>query len=194
MPKCKIKECKKFTRYKNTKNPYCSMHLARIKRHGYPEIKKDAHQSLEKLPHKFVDNFIRENCKKLIDKEIVKKLRKAGFTGATEWTVKYRRRKLNIKKYSYGEIKKHKAWVRAQAINKYGKSCELCGYNLHIETHHIIPKHQGGSHTVDNLIILCSNCHALITTNKFKLKDRKDIPALSEKIKKLLRLAYPYLG
>ena len=34
------------------------MHLARVRRHGYPELKKDAYQTLERLPHKIVDDFI----------------------------------------------------------------------------------------------------------------------------------------
>ena len=194
MPKCVIKSCKNFTRYKNTKEIYCSMHLERIKRHGYPELKRDAYRSLEKLPHSVVDDFIRKNCKRMIDQEIVKKLRKMGFKGANQWTVKYRRRKLGIKKYLYGEILKHRAWVRAQAIKKYGNKCELCGYNLSIDAHHIIPKCEGGPHKIDNLMLLCPNCHALITRNYFTLKDRRNISKIRRKIKKIIKSVYPYLG
>ena len=116
MSKCQIKGCSKFTTYKNTIQKYCEMHLARIKRHGYPELKTDAYASLEKLPHKFVDNFILQNCKEMKDEKIVKVLKRKGYKEATVWTVKYRRRKLGVKKYLYGEVKKHKAWIRAQAI------------------------------------------------------------------------------
>lgn len=194
MPKCVIKSCKKFSQYKNTKNPYCSMHLARIRRHGYPELKKDAYQSLERLPHQIVDDFILKNCKTMIDQEIAKVLRKKGYKGADIWTVKYRRRKLGIKKYLYGEVKKHKAWIRAQAIKKYGNKCELCGYGAAIDTHHIIPKKMGGSHEINNLIVLCPNCHALITRRYFILKNRKDIPKIQEKAVKLLKSFYPNFG
>jgi len=170
------------------------MHLARIKRHGYPELKKDAYCSLEKLPHSVVDDFIYKNCEKMIDQKIAKNLRKMGFKGANQWTVRYRRRKLGIKKYLYGEILKHKAWIRAQAIKKYGNKCELCGYNLSVDTHHIIPKCKGGPHEINNLMLLCPNCHALITRNYFTLKNRKDIPKIKRKIKKIIKSAYPYLG
>lgn len=186
MPICKIKGCKKSTRYKNTKEIYCSMHLARIKRHGYPELKKDP-LSLEKLPHPFVDDFIRKNCKKLFDEQIATKLRKKGFKGATPWTIKYRRRKLGIKKYLYGKIKKHKAWIRAQAIKKYGNKCEVCGFKLVIDTHHILSKNKGGSHTINNLIILCPNCHALVTRRYLILKSRRDITSLRRKFTELLK-------
>lgn len=184
MPKCKISGCKKFTRYKNTKNIYCSMHLARIKRHGYPGLQTGFHK-LERLPHSVVDDFIRKNCKQSLDKEIAKALRKRGFKGANQWTVRYRRRKLGIKKYLYGEIKKYKAWVRLQAIKKYGAKCELCGYGLVVESHHILPRKRGGLHEINNLTVLCPNCHALITRRYLNLKSRKDIPTLRTRLFKL---------
>lgn len=162
------------------------MHLARIKRHEHPGLKKDSH-GLEKLPHPFVDDFIRKNCKKLIDKQIAAILRKKGLKGATAWIIRYRRRKLGIKKYLHGEIKKHKVWIRAQAIKKYGNKCELCGFKLVVDTHHILPKNKGGLHAVNNLIVLCPNCHALITRKHLPLNDRKDVPRLRKKIAELLK-------
>ncbi|MBU4332259.1 HNH endonuclease [Patescibacteria group bacterium] len=193
MPKCKAPGCNKLTRHKNTKKIYCPMHLSRLKRNGHLGLRDKSFHKLEKLPHKFVDGFVLKNCSKMIDTDIAKYLQQQGFKGATVWIVKYRRRKLGVKKYLYGEVKKHKAWVRQQAIKKYGNACELCGYNLHIETHHIIPKHKGGTHTVNNLIVLCSNCHTLITNKRFELKSRKDIKKVSKKIKRSLKLTYPYL-
>lgn len=194
MPKCVIKDCKNFTRHNNTKEIYCPMHLARIKRHGYPDLKKDAYQSLEKLPHLVVDDFVRENWKKMLDKEIAKELRKIGFKGANQWTVRYRRRKLGIKKYLYGEVKKYKAWIRAQALKKYGDKCELCGYGFSLDTHHIIPKNKGGLHEIDNLMVLCPNCHALITRKHFILKSRRNIPRIRKKVIELLKSFYPNFG
>ncbi len=193
MPKCSIRECKKFTRYKNTKDTYCPMHLARIKRHGHPGLQKNFHK-LEKLPHLIVDNFIRKNYKKLIDKEIVKELKKRGFKKASQWIVRYRRRRLGIKKYLYGKIKKHKAWIRVQAIKKYGNRCELCGYRLVVDSHHILPKNKGGLHEVNNLMIICPNCHTLISRGNLSLKSREDIPDLRRRLIKLQKSSYPYFG
>lgn len=167
------------------------MHLARVRRHGYPELKRNAYQSLEKLPHGFADEFIRKNCKIMIDEEIAKALKKRGYKGATVWIVKYRRRRLGIKKYLYGEIKKHKAWIRTQAIKKYGKRCELCGYGFTIDAHHIIPKQKGGLHEIDNLMVVCPNCHALITRRQIVLKKRRDISKASKSVIKLVKRVYP---
>lgn len=163
------------------------MHLERIRRNGYPTLKKDAYQSVEKLPHKFVDDFILENCKTMIDEEIVKLLKEKGYGTATVDVVKYRRRRLGIKKYLYGNIKKHKAWIRSQAIKQYGDRCELCGYELAVDTHHVIPKHKGGPHEVDNLMVVCPNCHALITRRKIFIESRQDIPKVRNQILEMIR-------
>lgn len=166
------------------------MHLARIRRHGYPELKKEkGEHGLEKLPHE-VDDYIINNCKNKLDKEIAKELLSHGYTGANAWNIRYRRRKLGVKKYLHGEILKHKAWVRTQAIKAYGNQCELCFYNIAIDTHHIIPKYLGGPHEIDNLMVICQNCHALVTRKKIIINSRKDIIKVSRKIRKLIRSFY----
>lgn len=189
-PKCSVPDCPRPSRYKITKKPYCVMHLARVYRHGYPELKKDAYQSLEKLPHEIIDEFILKNCKGMFDEEIAAKLQQMGYKNATVWTVGYRRRKLGGRKYLRGEIQKHKAWVRAQAIKKYGSTCELCNYNMTVDTHHIVPKYRGGPHEIDNLMVICPNCHALVTRKKVEIKNRKDIPRIRRKIQKQIRSFY----
>lgn len=190
MPKCKVKNCKNFTQYKDTKQIYCIVHLARVRRHGYPELKKDAYESLEKLPHQVVDNFIMRNCGEMEDIEIAKKLREKGYKDATVWTIGYRRRKLGNRKYLRGEIQKHKAWIRAQAIKKYGNQCELCGYKMAVDTHHVIPKYKGGPHEIDNLMVVCPNCHSLITRRYIVLKSRNDIPIMRRKMKQSIKSFY----
>ncbi len=93
--------------------------------------------------------------------------------------------KLGIKKYLYGETKKHKAWIRTQAIKQSGNECELCGYKLAVEAHHLLPKNRGGTHEVNNLMVLCPNCHALITRKSLILKHRRDMPKLRRELIKL---------
>lgn len=194
MPPCKVQGCTKPTKWKRMKKPYCPMHLERIRRHGYPELKRDAYKSLEKLRHIFVDVFIRKHWKTMFDEQISWALRKRGIKEATISRVKYRRRKLGIKKYLYGEVKKHKAWIRIQAIKRYGEACELCTYNLAVDTHHIIPKHKGGPHEIDNLMVVCPNCHALITRRKIKLTARAKIPKIRRSILRSIKSFYSKLA
>lgn len=190
MAKCEIKDCLKPTLYANTIQKYCPMHLARIRRHGYPELKKErGEHNLEKLPHE-IDDYIIKNCKDKLDKEIAKELLIRGYTGASAWNVRYRRRRLGIKKYLHGEILKHKAWVRTQAIRTHGNKCELCFYNVAIDTHHIIPKYLGGPHEIENLMVICPNCHALVTRKIIIISSRKDITKVGRKIRKLIRPFY----
>ncbi len=122
----------------------------------------------------------------MIDDEMVDKLQKMGFKNANNWTVKYRRRRLGLKKYLYGDVLKHKAWVRTQAIKKYGHACELCNYSLTIETHHVIPKYQGGLHEIENLMVLCPNCRALITRRQIDRRKHTEIPQVRKFIKRKL--------
>ncbi|MEK7095608.1 MAG: HNH endonuclease signature motif containing protein [Patescibacteria group bacterium] len=192
MPKCLVKDCQKLTQFKNTKNKYCLMHLARIRRHGYPELKKErGEHSSEKLPHS-LDNFILKNSNIMDDEGIVTKLEKMGYKNISRWNIGYRRRKLGKRKYLRGEIKKHKAWIRTQAIRKYGDKCEICGYCMAVDTHHIIPKYQGGPHEIENLIVICPNCHALITRGKMILKSRDNITKIRKEMMSVIKSYYKF--
>ena len=45
------------------------------------------------------------------------------------------------------------------AFDKYGERCQLCGYSLSVDIHHIIPRAKGGSDDHENLAVLCPNHH-----------------------------------
>lgn len=126
------------------------------------------------------------------DSDLAIELKKMGYKHATPWTVGFRRRRLGKRKYLRGEIKKHKAWIRAQAIKKYGEGCEICGYAMTVDTHHTVPKYSGGPHEIDNLMILCPNCHALITRNKMILDSRNDIARLKKEMNGVIKSYYKF--
>lgn len=52
-----------------------------------------------------------------------------------------------------------------------GFKCRVwgCGNPNNLEEHHIIPRSQGGSNQVRNLITLCHKHHSLITQNKLSM-------------------------
>ena len=53
---------------------------------------------------------------------------------------------------------------RAKAFRSYSQKCEICGYDKYkkiLEVHHIDGDRLNNN--IDNLIILCSNCHKTIT-------------------------------
>jgi len=53
--------------------------------------------------------------------------------------------------------------ARRRALRIYGKKCMLpdCAFDYVVHNHHIIPRSEGGSHDLDNCILLCPNHHAL---------------------------------
>lgn len=45
------------------------------------------------------------------------------------------------------------------AFTSYGEKCEVCGYALLVDVHHLIPRSQGGEDDATNLSVLCPNHH-----------------------------------
>lgn len=53
-------------------------------------------------------------------------------------------------------------WRERQAAvrERAGHRCERCGKpGRPLHTHHKVPRHQGGNHRLDNLVVLCEECH-----------------------------------
>lgn len=51
--------------------------------------------------------------------------------------------------------------IRRRLIVLRGNSCEKCGYNKLpiLQVHHIVEKAKGGSDDINNLELICPNCH-----------------------------------
>jgi len=45
------------------------------------------------------------------------------------------------------------------AFNHFGEICEVCGYALSVDVHHLIPRSEGGKDEFNNLSVLCPNHH-----------------------------------
>lgn len=50
---------------------------------------------------------------------------------------------------------------RRAVYRRDGWRCALCDETRYLQVHHVIPRGQGGSDHMMNLITLCSNCHAV---------------------------------
>lgn len=50
---------------------------------------------------------------------------------------------------------------RKEVYQRDGYRCALCDRSDGLQIHHCIPKGQGGSDRIDNLITLCPYCHSL---------------------------------
>lgn len=71
--------------------------------------------------------------------------------------------------------------LRARDISQYlkamyGYSCQCCDLHLQLpegksgaETHHLHPIGEGGSDSVENMIVVCPNCHKLLDAGAVKI-------------------------
>lgn len=69
---------------------------------------------------------------------------------------------------------------REHAFEAYPHQCAICGWNEDrdvLEVHHIDENRQHND--LDNLIILCPNCHGKLTSHKYKLVNRCKIEKIS---------------
>ena len=81
-----------------------------------------------------------------------------------------------------------KAVIPQKLLYAFGFRCCVCGWYIPQdyesegyqpqhgrEFHHIIPVSEGGNNTLDNIVLLCPNCHKMAHAGKFpieKLRDR----------------------
>lgn len=49
--------------------------------------------------------------------------------------------------------------LKAIAFERYGEKCEVCGYALAVDVHHLIPRAEDGNDEMTNLAVLCPNHH-----------------------------------
>ena len=61
--------------------------------------------------------------------------------------------------------------IRRAVLHRDGRRCvvENCANRLWIDLHHVIPQAQGGGHTEDNLVTLCSQHHHLVHDGRMAL-------------------------
>lgn len=65
------------------------------------------------------------------------------------------------------------AFYLARAI--YGNKCVICGFDVVVNSHHIIPRNEGGKNSPDNLVTLCPNHHAMAHKNLITREELKNI-------------------
>jgi len=61
--------------------------------------------------------------------------------------------------------------LRRQCLKRDGYKCVKCGSELGLECHHLIWLADGGPDTLDNVITLCSPCHAGVPSGLDETKE-----------------------
>ena len=49
--------------------------------------------------------------------------------------------------------------LRRAALDRDDWRCVRCGSPLDLECHHLVPLDKGGEHVIDNVRMLCADCH-----------------------------------
>ncbi len=73
--------------------------------------------------------------------------------------------------------------ARRRALRVHGNKCMIpgCEFDFIVHNHHIIPRSEGGSHSLENCILLCPNHHALADAGILTREYLHDIVDLSLK-------------
>lgn len=82
----------------------------------------------------------------------------------------YKNKELQIKKIRDSIVKGYRKEIsnnREDLINLHNKKCDICGIDCVsiLEIHHKLPLQQGGNNHLDNLMVVCPNCHSILHKN-----------------------------
>ena len=66
--------------------------------------------------------------------------------------------------------------LKKYVLKNQNYHCKHCGYRLHLQLHHIVPRHMGGDNRITNMEYLCPNHHAEAHDNGKGRTDYSKIP------------------
>lgn len=58
--------------------------------------------------------------------------------------------------------------IKQQLIEKYGEQCFICGTSQPLELAHLTPMSRGGDDSIENMRLICPNCHHIMDTRSFR--------------------------
>lgn len=69
------------------------------------------------------------------------------------------------------------ASLRQQVFELYNNRCYICGFSIHtiLRVHHRVPVSLGGTDEIENLVLLCPNCHTLVHLFSSQRFDSREI-------------------
>lgn len=80
-----------------------------------------------------------------------------------------RNRKYERKGYKYRDVE---VVMKKRVIYIFGGECAICGNPENLEIHHVVPRAEGGTNDIANLLPLCHECHCAIHKMK-KINGKK---------------------
>lgn len=65
-------------------------------------------------------------------------------------------------------------FVREQVLIRDNYRCSICGFDFHVQVHHITPVAEGGNNDFPNLITLCPNHHVMADQGAINLESMRN--------------------
>lgn len=59
--------------------------------------------------------------------------------------------------------------IKTNVRNRDKNKCVICGKTSNLHVHHIIPRVNSGTHTMDNLVTLCGGCHRSVESGDMEV-------------------------
>jgi predicted restriction endonuclease len=124
---------------------------------------------IDKQPKKFCS-------RKCLSKAMNARAREKRLMGFNEEKVKWLVKQVNsfnLESTSQFTLDGFTERVREEIRQRDNYTCQICGRVTDLQVHHIIPRSNGGKHTLDNLITLCFPCHRHIDSGNERNALRK---------------------
>lgn len=131
-----------------------------------------------------IDEEIKERLRKeeelkknIIRKRLLKKKAKQlkGLTKEerefllNEWVEKEYNKEMGYDNIDVEKVPPLSEREKGKLIHAVGDECEnpKCKHKFRLQVHHIVPRHQGGTNKLKNLLVLCPTCHNLADSGAF---------------------------
>jgi 5-methylcytosine-specific restriction endonuclease McrA len=129
-----------------------------------PEDRNSALKKSIKTFRSCIDSFSRWGVNLNEIEAYIEELRSLRLDDLT--SIKEKRRKLRHKKRTRRQYQKLRPTLKRQLENKFGSKCAYCESTEKLEIDHITPVFRKGDNDINNLQILCRNCHLIKSVNE----------------------------
>jgi transposase-like protein len=158
----------KWKEYVGKKDWFCNSQCWITYRKNHPEYHKkygssklDAHPVLTKelIEQEYLTNGLKM-------RDIATKYG-YGYVTVNKWVNKYQ---IKTRRMSDYQTKTTFSSISREVRKERNNTCEICGWNKGTcDVHHKVAQKNNGTHDKENLIVLCPNCHRLVTESKLKI-------------------------
>lgn len=81
-----------------------------------------------------------------------------------------------VRQAGFYSAKQSEQFLRNYLNGKYVQTCRVCGWNKgKCDVHHIVPRRDGGSNELSNVVLICPNCHRLAEEGTLTAQELKTI-------------------